>query len=104
MSLASSSSYSVAGSAVKQQGILTFTAGQTATVPCPSITSTDVVILRVATITARTNPDLGLDNQFTVVVNAGTGFTAVGLDVAYAGQVVYCVLANNLPDVNVASA
>ena len=104
MSLASSSSYSVAGSAIKQQGLLTFVAGQTATVPCPSITATDVVLLRVATITARANPDLGLDNQFTVVITAGTGFTVVGLDATYAGTVVYCVFANSLPDVNVASA
>ncbi len=104
MSLSSASSYSVAGTAIKQQGNLTFTAGQTATVPCPSITATDVVLLRVATITARTNPDLGLDNQFTVVITAGTGFTVVGLDVAYAGVVRYCVLSSSLADVNVASA
>ena len=104
MSLSSSSSYSAAGSAVKQQGTLTFVAGQTATVALPSITATDVVLLNVATITARTNPDLGLDNQFTVAITPGTGFTVVGLDAAFAGTVRYVVLANSLPDVNITSA
>jgi len=104
MSLSSASSYSVAGTAIKQHGVLTFVAGQTATVPCASIVATDKVVLRVATITARANPDLGLDNQFTVAITAGTGFTAVGLDATYAGTVEYCVLACGLPAVNVASA
>lgn len=104
MSLSSASSYSVAGTAIKQHGVLTFVAGQTATVPCASILATDKVVLRVATITARTDPDVGLDNQFTVAITAGTGFTAVGLDVAYAGTVEYTVLACGLPAVNVASA
>jgi hypothetical protein len=104
MSLNSSSSYSGAGSAIKQQGTLTFVANQTATVPLKSITATDVVLLNVRTITARTNPDLGLDNQFTVVITPGTGFTAKGLDTAYAGTVAYCVFANSLPDVDIASA
>ena len=104
MSLASSSSYSVAGSAIKQQGLLTFVATQTATVPCPSITATDVVLTQIRTQTARTNPDLGLDGLFTITITPGTGFTCVSLDVAYAGTVQYSVFANSLPDVNVASA
>jgi hypothetical protein len=104
MSLNASSSYSTAGSAIKQQGILTFVAGQTATVPCPSITATDVVLLNVRTITARTNPDVGLDNQFTVAITAGTGFTVIGLDALYAGTVQYSVFTCNLPDVNITSA
>lgn len=104
MSLASSSSYSVAGSAIKQQGTLTFVAGQTATVPCASITNTDVVLTQIRTQTARTNPDLGLDGLFTIVVTPGTGFTAVSLDVAYAGEVAYCVYCNSLPNVNITSA
>lgn len=104
MSLASSSSYSVAGSAIKQQGLLTFVAGQTATVPCPSITNTDVVLTQIRTQTARTNPDLGLDGLFTITITAGTGFTAVSLDALYAGTVQYSVFANSLPDVNITSA
>jgi len=104
MSLSSASSFSIAGTGVKQQGTLTFVAGQTCTVPVPQITATDVVLLRVATVTARTNPDLGLDNQYTVVVTPGTGFTAISLDVLYAGTVAYVVLANGLPDVNITSA
>jgi hypothetical protein len=104
MSLNSSSSYSGAGSAVKQQGLLTFVAGQTATVPCPSITATDVVLTQIRTQTARTNPDLGLDGLFTIAITPGTGFTAVSLDVLYAGTVQYGVFTCNLPDVNITSA
>jgi hypothetical protein len=90
-------------SGIKQQGVITFIAGQTATVPCATITTTDVVLLNVRTITARTNPDVGLNNQFTVVVTAATGFTVVGLDTSYAGTVAYCVFVNNSSAVNVTS-
>jgi len=107
MSLNSSSSYSGAGSALKQQGVLTFVAGQTATVPVPSITTTDVVSLLILTATAGTAPGAGTqltNNLFTIVVTAGTGFTCVSKDVAYAGTVQYAVLSNSLPDVNITSA
>lgn len=103
MSLASSSSYSVAGSAIKQQGILTIgTATYKCVVPCPSITATDVVLLNMRTQTARTNPDVGLDGAFTTTITPGTGFEVVSLDVAYTGTVQYAVFANSLPDVNIA--
>jgi hypothetical protein len=104
MSLSSASSFSVAGSGIKQQGTLTFVAGQTCTVPVPSISATDVVLTQIRTQTARTNPDLGLDGIFTIAVTAGTGFTAVSLDVLFAGTVAYAVYANGLPDVNITSA
>lgn len=103
MSLNSSSSYSNSGSAVIQQGTLTFAAAGTATVPVPDIDANSVILLRVATVTARTNPDLGLDNQFTVAVTAGTGFTCVSLDALYAGTVRYAVFASSLPAVDIAS-
>lgn len=104
MSLASSSSYSVAGSAVKQHGLLTFAAGQTKTVPCKSITATDEVLLRVATSTAGAAAyAAALTNHvFTITITPGTGFTVVGIDVLYAGTVEYVVLACSLPAVDIA--
>jgi hypothetical protein len=107
MSLASSSSYSVAGSAVKQQGVLTFVAGQTCTVPCKSLTATDYIGLLVINPTAGSVPAGGTqltNNLFTITITAGTGFTVVGRDAAFAGTVSYVVLANSLPDVNITSA
>jgi len=103
MSISSASSFSVAGTGIKQQGTLTFVATQTCTVPVPSITATDVVLTQIRTQTARTNPDVGLDGLFTIVVTPGTGFTCVSLDVAYAGTVAYAVYANGLPDVDITS-
>lgn len=91
-------------SLVLQQGLLTFVAGQTATVPCAGIKATSKVLLRIATQTGRTNPDEGLDGLFTVAITAGTGFTAVSLDVAYAGTVDYLVLDSSAPTVNITSA
>jgi len=104
MSLSSASSFSIAGTGVKQQGTLTFVATQTCTVAVPQITATDIVLTQIRTQTARTNPDVGLDGLFTVTVTPGTGFTCISLDVAFAGTVAYVVLANGLPDVDVTSA
>lgn len=106
MSIASSSSFSAGSSGVKQAGILTFAAGQTATVPCPSIVATDSVMIYPATSTAGAAAYAAVltNHIFTIVITAGTGFTCVGVDVLYAGQVNYVVLGSDLPLVNVASA
>jgi hypothetical protein len=108
MSISSSAVYSPAPiqypTSVIQTGLLTFVATQTCTVACSAITATSRVLLRIATQTARTTPDVGLDGEFTVAITAGTGFTAVSLDVAYAGTVEYVVLNSSAPVVNVTSA
>jgi hypothetical protein len=104
MSLASSSSYSVAGSSIKQHGVLTFAAGQTKTVPCKSIVATDEVSLRVQQSTAGAAAyAAALTNHvFTITITPGTGFTVVGVDVLFAGQVEYIVHACSLPSVDIA--
>jgi len=106
MSISSSANYSAdrVFSPVLQRGTLTFVATQTCTVPCVSITSDSKVLLTIRTQTARTNPDVGLDGLFTTTITAGTGFTCVSLDVAYAGTVDYVVVDAPSPVVNVASA
>lgn len=108
MSISSSAVYSPAPiqypTTVLQSGLLTFVAGQTCTVACSAIVATSKVLLRIATQTARTNPDLGEDGLFTVAITAGTGFTAVSLDALYAGTVEYVVLNSSAPVVNVTSA
>ena len=106
MSLSSSSSFSAGSSGVKQAGVMTFVAGQTATVPCPSIADTDSVMIYPATSTAGAAAyAAALTNHiFTIAITAGTGFTCVGVDALYAGQVRYVVLGSSLPLVNVNSA
>ncbi len=98
MSISSSANYSAdrVFSPVLQRGTLTFVATQTCTVPCVSITADSKVLL--------TNPDVGLDGLFTTTITAGTGFTCVSLDVAYAGTVDYVVVDAPSPVVNVSSA
>jgi len=106
MSLSSASSYSNAGTAIIQHGVLTFVAGQTCTVPCPSIIASDDIILTVRTATAGAAAyaaDLP-NHLFTVAITAGTGFTVVGQDALYAGTVNYVVLHSGLPTKDVTSA
>ena len=106
MSLASSSSYSVVGSAIKQHGLLTFAAGETCTVPCKSIVATDKVVLRIRlpTAGAAAYGATLLNHVFTLAITPGTGFTAIGQDVLFAGTVEYTVLANSLPAVDILSS
>jgi hypothetical protein len=106
MSLSSASSFSEAGTAVIQQGLLTFVAGQTCTVPCPAIKATDAVVIYPATSTAGAAAyAAALTNHiFTLAITAGTGFTLVGVDALYAGTVRYVVLSSSLPAVNITSA
>lgn len=107
MSLSSASSYrSPVGAGVLQHGLLTFVATQTCTVPCTAIAATDEVYVQVNTPTAGTVPAAGTqltNNLFTIVITAGTGFTCISKDVAFAGTVDYVVLASGLPAVNIAS-
>nr|WPF46427.1 MAG: hypothetical protein [Lake Baikal virophage 1] len=105
MSLSSASSYSNAGTAIIQHGVLTFVAGQTCTVPCPSIVASDTILLTVATSTAGAAAYVAtlLNHLYTVVVTAGTGFTVVGQDALYAGTVKYTVLHSGLPSKDVTS-
>jgi len=111
MSISSSAVYSPAPiqypTTVLQSGVLTFVAGQTCTVPCSAIVASSQVSLLVATATAGTNPANGTqltNNLFTVAITAGTGFTVVGKDNAFAGTVTYIVLNSSAPVVNVTSA
>jgi len=107
MSLSSASSYrSPYGAGVLQHGTLTFTAGETCTVPCSSIAATDKVSLRVRTSTAGAAAyAAALTNHvFTVAITAGTGFTVVGVDALYAGILEYTVFSSSLPELNVVSA
>ncbi len=104
MSLASSSSYSLAGSAVKQQGLITIGAGATVSVPCASISATDAVLYSIYTVTAGANPANGTQltgNLFNIVITAGTGFSVQSKDNTFVGTLKYVVFANSLPDVDV---